>query len=130
MASWNELKAHIHASYKVKGDNGELVSMVFAESDGRTQLTLVGRGHNTNTGEEWVQISSPIGEVARINLEAAARAAFDWLCGGIVVIDDRVYLHHAAPLANLDVNEFARPLAVITSGADSIERALLGTDEF
>lgn len=129
MASWNELRSHIAANYKINEDKGDLLSMLFAE-DGRTQVTLVGLAGNTNTGEQWVQISSPIGPVGRVDLLAAARSAFDWLCGGIVVVGDLVYLHHSAPLANLDINEFARPLTVVTSGADALEKQLLGTDDF
>ncbi|MFN8018020.1 MAG: hypothetical protein U0P45_07835 [Acidimicrobiales bacterium] len=129
MASWNELRGFIQSNYKVAEDKGELLSMIFSVGE-RSQAVLIGLAKNQNTGEEWVQISSPIGPVATVDLEAASRAAFDWLCGGIVVVADMVYLHHAAPLANLDTNEFVRPLTVIVDGADQLESTLLGTDEF
>lgn len=129
MASWNELRSFVQNTYKVSEDRGEMLSMIFSTGE-RSQLVLVGLAKNQNTGEEWVQISSPIGKLANVNLEAAGRAAFDWLCGGVVVINDMVYLHHAAPLANLDTNEFVRPLTVIVDGADQIEAALTGADEF
>jgi hypothetical protein len=35
----------------------------------------------------------------------------------------------AAPLVNLDTNEFAAPLAAVTLAADVLEKALTGKDE-
>ena len=130
MASWRELRSHIFDNYKVAEDGGSIMALDFNTGDRRSQRVMVGLGGNDRSGEEWVQISSPIAAVGEVNLVAAARAAFDWLCGGVVVISDTVYLHHAAPLVNLDLNEFERPLSIVVQGADEIERQLTGVDRY
>lgn len=131
MATWNDLKAHIESNFKVDEDSGDLLRLFFSVGDGsRSQFVLVGRLSNDNTGEEWVGISSPIGPLGSFDLAEAARKAWEVLCGGIVVIGDLVYLHHSAPLINLDTNEFMRPLSIIVEHADRIEAQLRGADHF
>lgn len=130
MASWNELKGYIGGKYKVADDNGDIMKLLFGVDDSRSQMVLVARISNDRTGEEWVGISSPIGPVGRVDITEAARRAFEVLCGGVVVVGDMVYLHHSAPLVNIDTNEFERPLSVIVDQADQIEKALLGSDEY
>lgn len=130
MASWTELKSFIDSKYKIAEDSGNMLKLIFGLDDGRSQIVIVAKISNDNTGEEWVGISSPIGPVASVDVAEAARRAFDVLCGGVVVISDMVYLHHAAPLVNLDSNEFVRPLSVLVGQADEIEKALLGGDNY
>ncbi len=130
MASWNEMRSFINEEYKVKKDDGETITMVFDLGEGRSQLVLIGLSKNENTGEEWLQISSPIGKVEEVNVRRAAEMTFSYLCGGVVVAGDLVLMHHSAPLANLDTNEFKRPLSVIVNGADDIERQLVGGDKY
>lgn len=130
MASWSELRSFIEANYKIADDSGDMVKLIFDVDGGRSQIVLVARIANDNTGEEWVGISSPIGPVDKVDLTQAARRAFEVLCGGIVIVSDMVYLHHSAPLVNIDNNEFLRPLSVLVGQADVIERELLGADEY
>jgi hypothetical protein len=107
MASWNGLRSFIESNFKLMDHSTDtFLRMVFAFDDGRTQLCLVALKVQESDGEEWVAISSPIGPVAKINVARAAEMAFDIVCGGIVVIGDLAYLHHSAPLLNLDTNEF------------------------
>ena len=131
MASWNDLKALVAQRFKVEELDSNHLKMLFETgSENRSQLVLVARQFNESTGEEWVGISSPIGKVGEVPLEAAARMADEVLCGGIVVINDLVCLQHSAPLVNLDTNEFLRPLNIIVVQADKIERVLVGSDRF
>jgi hypothetical protein len=37
---------------------------------------------------------------------------------------------HAVPLANLDVNEFERPLELVTLAADRLEHSISGGDVY
>jgi hypothetical protein len=39
-------------------------------------------------------------------------------------------IRHAVPLANLNINEFERPLSLVTNTADQLERQLTGADEY
>lgn len=129
MASWNELTNYIRANYKVHNDDGSIMSMVFDTGQGRSQVVIIALAKNPNTGEEWAHVASAIGGVGAVNLEAAARQVNEYLCGGIVVIGDYVYVQHAVPLANLDTNEFVRPLSIVVDSADSLEQVLTGRDD-
>ncbi len=130
MASWNELREYVEGKYKIADRADGMLKLLFGVEGDRSQIVLVARISNNNTGEEWVGISSPIGSVDSVDLAEAARLAFNVLCGGIVIIGDMVYLHHAAPLVNLDTNEFERPLSILVGQADKIEKALTGNDNF
>lgn len=131
MASWGELKAMVKERYNVEEVDAGFLRLVFAVGDqGRSQIVTLARFSNDNTGEEWVGISSPVGKIGEVSIELAARKAFEVLCGGIVVINDLICLHHSAPLVNLDMNEFLRPLSIIMNQADAIEAALSGGDRY
>ena len=52
------------------------------------------------------------------------------VCGGVAVINDVVIFRHSVPLANLDVNEFERPLHLVTMAADYLETQVTGLDQF
>lgn len=130
MATWAELESYIRGNYRTEaGSTDTFIRMIFTLPDGRTQVVMVGRAESVDRAE-WMMCSSPIGRIKDINLEMAGRLAFDELCGGIVVINDMVMLHHAAPIENLDVDGFERPLASVVVGADRIEAKLRGVDEF
>ncbi len=39
-------------------------------------------------------------------------------------------IRHSVPLLNLNINEFERPLALVTTTADRFERELTGGDRY
>ena len=45
-------------------------------------------------------------------------------------LGDLVTFRHSLPLANLNINEFESPLALVTTTADRLEQAFTGGDRF
>ena len=52
------------------------------------------------------------------------------VCGGIAAMGDLVTVRHSVPLLNLDINEFERPLGLVTGTADRLEQQFQGGDQF
>lgn len=52
------------------------------------------------------------------------------VCGGIGTAGELVTVRHAAPLLNLDINELERPLLLVMTTADRLERQFQGGDTF
>src|SRR5690349_16904421 len=105
-----------------------MIGLVFGVGNGRTQMVLVTRHMLMNGTEEWVQISSPIGEVGQINVEGVLRDVGDMVCGGVVIEGKYLVVRDALPLANLQVNEFERPFVLVTTTADRLEQKYVGSD--
>jgi hypothetical protein len=83
-----------------------------------------------NGEEEWVQIESPIAELDSVNLQQVLEEVGDVVCGGAALTGGHVTIRHAVPLLNLNVNEFTRPLVLVTSTADHLEQKLAGSDKY
>ena len=130
MASWNALKEHIARTYKYEVLGSGAIKMEFSLDGGRSQVVLVGRASLMDGEEEWAIISSAVGSLDDVNLRLAMREAGGLVCGGMATDGDLVVYRHALPLANLDINEFERPLTLVVTSADRLERTLVGADTF
>jgi hypothetical protein len=81
--------------------------------------------------DEWVQIVSPCGKASDVNLTALlAHLGNSAVVGGAVIMGDYVVLRHSLPLANLDINEFVDPMALIAGTADEVEELFTGGDGY
>jgi hypothetical protein len=81
--------------------------------------------------EEWVQIASPCGKAAEVDLgQLLAELGSTTVVGGAVIMGEYVVIRHSLPLENLDINEFVDPLALIAGTADLIEERYVGGDGF
>lgn len=130
MASWGALNVYIHSNYKVADENPSLIKLIFEMPNGRSQMVLVGRSTLLDGLEEWAVIESPFGRIDDVDVKAAIREVSDNVCGGIASSGDFVTFRHSVPLANLDPNEFERPLQLVTGTADRLESQFSGGDFF
>lgn len=132
MATWEQVEAYLEANFvrADERDGDQMIMLDFATRDGRSQVVFVTTAEGVGNAESWLQILSPIGERGQVNIERAAVAANDFLCGGIVADEDFVMVNHCVPMANLDLNELIDPLEVVVAAADQIERIVVGTDRF
>lgn len=129
MSSWNQLAEYVRRNYRIKDENNGIMSLHFDVPGGRSQLVLLYSASLMDGDEEWLIIESAIGHIDEVNLRAALTQVGDMVCGGLAVVGETyVGLRHAVPLENLDVNEFERPLALVTTSADRLEGLLLGQD--
>jgi hypothetical protein len=129
MASWNDLSAYVHRTYKIADENDNMIKMVFETGNLRSQVVVL--WHLTlSDGEEWVQIESPFAELGSVNLGQALQHVGQTVCGGMALLGNMVTFRHSLPLANLNINEFESPLILVTKTADDLENALVGGDKF
>jgi hypothetical protein len=129
MASWNDLSAYVHRTYKIADENDNMIKLVFETGNLRSQVVVL--WHLTlSDGEEWVQIESPFAELGSVNLGQALQHVGQTVCGGMALLGNMVTFRHSLPLANLNINEFESPLILVTKTADDLENALVGGDKF
>ena len=130
MATWPELKDYVRSHYKVADEQSDLLKMIFNTEGLRSQVVLLARQSLMQGTEDWVLIESPIGEASKMDLRLALEKVGQTVCGGAGLIGSLVTIRHAVPLANLDINEFERPMELITTTADRLEKQLVGGDDF
>jgi hypothetical protein len=131
MATWMQLRNYVHANYRISDDIGNGLKLEFRTTNGRTQLVFLSQHLLLDSTEEWVLIESPFGLIGEIDLARAATAVGTMVCGGIgVAFDKFVTLRHAVRLADLDVDEFERPLVLVTASADRLEAMFSTADRF
>jgi hypothetical protein len=130
MASWGSLTEYVSRVYRVAEQHEGMLKMIFDVGDLRSQIVFLWRESLFDGEEEWVQIESPFGNINQVDLAAAIRRAGEMVCGGVAVIDDTLTYRHSVPLDNMDVNEFERPLLLVTAGADRLEHEFTGGDNY
>jgi hypothetical protein len=131
VATWSEFTQYVRSNYKIIEEVPDrMVSMGFGLDGDRTQLVFLWRQTLMGGEEEWVQIESPIGELTPDTAIAAVKAVGNTVVGAIGSAGDVITYRHSLPLANLDSNEFERPLRLVTTTADKLEKEIFGKDEF
>lgn len=130
MTSWSGLKDYIKSNYKVAEEQDGFLRLVFEVEDMRSQIVMIMRMTLMDGSEEWAQFASPVGPANSIDLEAALRDAGDWVCGGLAIIADKLFVVDSAPLADMNTAELIRPLMLVTATADRLERKYVGGDAY
>ena len=128
MARWQDVHTFIHDKFQATDISDDLVKLVFNVDDGRSQLVFVGRESLMDGAEEWAMVASPFAPREGTDLDKAIELVSRMVCGGMSKIGDHLVLKHSFPLANMDNNELMRPLQLVVTSADRLERELVGTD--
>lgn len=127
MATWGQLVDYVKENYKVADQNDRMLLLHFPIGDDRSQLVFV--WHNpTQSGEEWIQIESPIGELDKIDLRELLELVEKRVVGGVAALEGHAVLRDAVPLADMSVEEFESPFRFVTVTADHLEHQLTGID--
>jgi hypothetical protein len=129
MATWSDLIGYVRSNYKVSDEQPGMVKMVFETDNLRSQIVWLWRQTLMDGNEEWLQIESPFAEVGSVNLQAALEEVGRTVCGGAAIAANFITIRHAVPLVNLNINEFERPLILVTTTADHLEQKLIGGDK-
>jgi hypothetical protein len=135
MATWGDLAAYVHDTYDVIAENEDEIRILFNfeqydEDDERTQVVILVR-EVLDKLHEWVQIASPIGLAANVDLHAfLAEVGNSTIACGAAIMGDHVVLRHSLPLKDLDIHEFTEPLALLAGTADRLEETFFGGDDY
>lgn len=130
MATWEDLTGYIGNHYKVADQQDGLVKLIFEFDDLRSQVVIVSKATLAGGAEEWLLIQSPFAKVGAVDPNSVLEFMSDMVCGGLARIGDLLTVRHAVPLANLNINEFERPLHLVTFTADMLEKKFAGRDAF
>jgi hypothetical protein len=130
VASWNDLVGYVRSNYKISEERPDMIKLVFELEGLRTQAVFLWYLTLDDGREDWVQIESGIGELGSLDLSQALQQISNTVCGGLALVGTLVTYRHAVPLANLNINEFQRPLSLVTTTADRLERVLTGSDRY
>lgn len=130
MATWDEFTTYVKANYTISRDDGDALVLAFAVGEGRSQLLVLQRAALLNGAEDWAVLTSPVGPAAKVDLAVALSKVGNMVVGGLAIEGDILVLKHTIPLANLDTNEFERPLRLLLSSADDLEEELVGGDQY
>ncbi len=130
MATWSALTEYVRSNYKISDEKPGSLKLVFDVGNLRSQVVFLWRMTLNDGTEDWVQIESPFGKLDSVNLRGAIDAMGQTVCGGIASLGELVTVRHSVPLLNLDINEFERPLVLVTGTADRLEQQFQGGDQF
>jgi hypothetical protein len=130
MVTWSALTEYVRSHYKISDEKPGSLKLVFDVGDLRSQVVFLWRMTLNDGAEDWVQIESPFGRLDSVNLRGAIDSMGQTVCGGIAALGELVTVRHSVPLLNLDINEFERPLALVTGTADRLEQQFQGGDQF
>ena len=128
MAEWDDLVAFVRVRYEImRQTSGELWFRLPTQGE-RTQIVAV----RQVTGEDdhpWVQITSPIGRRADLDLARTLERAGECVAGGVVAVGELVLFRHSIPLGDTALDGFDRPFRLVVDTADRLEHELTGADE-
>ena len=131
MATWSDIKAFARGipGVTVIAEQGSVIHVETSFSDGRTHRAFISE-RQSGVGTHWIVISVIVAESSPARLEAVARAASKYFCGGVATYTFDGYtgivLQEGFPTSNLDPMEFVAPLSVLTATADFLEQAITG----
>lgn len=129
MASWRDFKAYVHSRYHVVQDQPEALQLELETEADRTQFVYLWH-RQISKREDWLVIGSPFADVDQVDLRWVLETVGRLAVGGIVLVGQHLAIRHAVPLDNLDINEFERPLELVTRAADQLEHKLFGEDQY
>ncbi|HEY8373975.1 MAG TPA: hypothetical protein VIL00_14645 [Pseudonocardiaceae bacterium] len=130
MATWRDVRSFVRREYQVMSEDSDEIRILFEFDDERSQVIVLVR-EVLDRREEWVQIASPIGLAANIDLKAILEeVGHRSVVGGLVIMGEHLAVRHSLPLANLDINELVDPLHLLAGTADHLEELFGGGDHF
>lgn len=130
MATWGDLLTFVRTEYRVTRVEQDEIRIEVEFDDERRQAVVIYR-EVLDQREEWVQIASPCGVAAKVNLAGLlTELGHTAVCGGAVIMGEYVAIRHSLPLENLDINEFVDPLALVAGVADELEEKFTGGDGY
>ena len=129
MASWDELLSFVRMRYEImrQVDQGELWFNIPTTGE-RSQIVAV-RQVTGEDGHPWIEITSPVGKAADLDLGQLLTLAGKAEAGGVISVDGVVLFRHSIPLDDTALDGFERPFRLVVTAADRLEHELTGADE-
>lgn len=124
MATWDELKEYLAATYQVEHDTGDRLTLLLSTSVGRTQYVHL----HWFAPAGLVSLWSHIGSVDRID-PARLLALSEYSAWGVKQFGDKYSVVAHLPVTDLVVDEIEVPMTAVVMAADEYEHSLDLGDE-
>jgi hypothetical protein len=131
LLKWVGLTSALKQAYEPQHEDEEKLVITVGFKDGdeiRSQLVTV-KKCETAGHEVWVHIISRVGEIPPKRIFSALEAVDDNIAGGLVKINDDIYVRHTVPIEHLEADELLRMMDSILMIADELEKEFVGGDE-
>lgn len=135
MSTWADLASYVRDEYEVLSESEDEIRILFDfehldEDDERTQVVILVR-EVLDEKHEWVQIATPIGKSADVDLAALlTEIGHSTIACGAAIMGEHVVLRHSLPLSTLDLHEFTEPLQLLAGTGDQLEEMFFGGDQY
>ena len=133
MASWDDVLSFVRMRYEIMRQVGGDLWFNLPTTGERTQIVAV-RQVTGEDGHPWVEITSPVGKAADLDLGRLLALAGEAEAGGVIAADGVVLFRHSVPLDDIALDDtaldgFDRPLTLVVTVADRLEHELTAADE-
>lgn len=129
MAKWSEVKRYLSNNYKISSQDQDWLKLEFETNNERSQLVFVEK-KESNTGMEWIEISSPIGAIDQYEIPDILYDSVVRFGEVVMENDGLLWLRHAIKAESLSYDELELAMSYITEIADSIEERFIGGDKY
>jgi hypothetical protein len=126
MATWADLVSYVRSNFEIAKEGDGILAIDQRLPSGRSQIIFLQR---VIMAGEWVKISSRIGQVEGVNLDAVLREVGQMAAGGLSIESGYLMLRTFAPIETMQHTEFMKQFGLIADAADLLEWKFTGRDE-
>jgi hypothetical protein len=126
MATWPDFVSYVRSNFEIAKEGDGILAIDQRLPSGRSQVLFLQR---VTMAGEWVKISSRIGQVDGVNLDAVLREVGQMVTGGLTIESGYLMLRTFTPMETMQDTEFMKQFTLIADAADLLEWKFTGRDE-
>lgn len=128
MAEWSEVQSYMRKTYRLQDDEPEMMSVVWAYEDGRTQRVIVRRYRADE--RDMVEVKSPFSRAGAVAPDVLLRENAQMTLATIAQSGEVYLVVYNLILDCADVVSFDFVLKRVAATADALEEKYGRSDEF
>jgi hypothetical protein len=128
MATWREVQQHMRGTYRLQDDQPEMMSMVWAYDDDRSQKIIVRRYKAAK--RDMVEFKSAFARKGDVDAETMLENNSKLPLATVALSGDVYLVVYNALLDNLVLVDFDFMLSRVAAVADTLEEKYVRRDEF
>lgn len=128
MRHWTDVQEHMRQKYRLQDDQSDMMSMVWAYDDGRSQKIIVRR--YTAFSREMVEFKSAFARKDDVDPVAMLRKNSELPLATVALSGDVYIVVYNALLEAMSMADFDLVLSRVAAVADTLEEKYVRQDEF
>jgi hypothetical protein len=128
VAGWSDIQTFMRSTYRLQDDDPDMMSVVWAYDDGRTQRVFVRRYKADD--RSMVEVKSPFARSGDVSAEVLLRENAQMTLATIAQSGDVYLAIYNVLLDAISVDDFDFVLKRVASTADALEEKYASRDEF